>query len=185
MHVIRIGGAYAGRDGGDPSRRTYREGMTIDSSTSSQEQISVGLIAADGGELLLQHRDDKPGLPGPGLWGFFGGHREPGERPRRAFLREMGEELGWQPRHFEHYLRRDAPALPGASAGAAALISRVYAAHLEVPLAALTLGEGQGLGLFGADALPAAIVPGIASTIKELVKGTRQRNSSAPTRTSG
>ena len=28
------------------------------------EQIAVGLIVADGGRLLLQHRDDTPGLPG-------------------------------------------------------------------------------------------------------------------------
>ena len=33
----------------------------------------------------------------PGLWNFFGGHLEPGESPRVAVLRELGEETGLSP----------------------------------------------------------------------------------------
>ena len=90
--------------------------------------IAVGLIVAEDGRLLLQHRDDKPGLPGAGLWGFFGGHLEPGETPSRAFLREMREELGWRPRHFEHYLTRELRPLRRQGDGAAPDVARVRGA---------------------------------------------------------
>ena len=43
-----------------------------------KRHVAVGLIVADDGRVLLQLRDDKPGLPGAGQWGFFGGHLEPG-----------------------------------------------------------------------------------------------------------
>ncbi|MDP9239014.1 MAG: NUDIX domain-containing protein [Chloroflexota bacterium] len=136
----------------------------------AREEIAVGLIVADDGRVLLQHRDDTPGLPGVGLWGFFGGHMEPGERPAAAFLREMQEELGWQPRHFEHYLTREAPPLPGVPADLHEHRSHVFAAHLDVALDALTLGEGQGFALLPPDALPAAIVPGLAPIIQKFAK---------------
>jgi len=131
-------------------------------------EVAVGLIVADDGRVLLQHRDDKPGVSGAGLWGFFGGHVEPGERTSQAFLREMREELGWQPRHFEHYLTDDAPPLPGAKGYGLHITSHVFAAHLQVPLDALTLGEGQAMALFAPDApeaLPAALVPGLGEII--------------------
>jgi 8-oxo-dGTP diphosphatase len=155
--------------------------MTIDSPISSEQEIAVGLIVAEDGRLLLQHRDDTPGLPGAGLWGFFGGHLEPGELPSAAFLREMQEELGWQPRHFEHYLTKEVEPLPTREAQPRQIVSRdrgeqhlhrshVFAAHLEVALDALKLGEGQGLGLFSAEALPAAIVPGILTVIGEFAR---------------
>jgi 8-oxo-dGTP diphosphatase len=133
-----------------------------------QEEVAVGLIVADDGRVLLQHRDDKPGVSGAGLWGFFGGHVEHGERTSQAFLREMREELGWQPRHFEHYLTDDAPPLPGAKGYGAHVTSHVFAAHLQVPLDALMLGEGQAMALFAPnapDTLPAALVPGLGAII--------------------
>ena len=108
----------------------------------------MGLIVADDGRVLLQHRDDRPDVSGAGLWGFFGGRVERGERTSQAFLREMREELSWQPRHFEHYLTDDAPPLPGAKGYGAHVTSHVFAAHLQVPLGALTLGEGQAMALF-------------------------------------
>jgi 8-oxo-dGTP pyrophosphatase MutT (NUDIX family) len=49
------------------------------------------LIRADGA-LLLQRRDDKPGITNPGLITAFGGHIEPGETPLEAAHREINEE---------------------------------------------------------------------------------------------
>jgi 8-oxo-dGTP diphosphatase len=133
--------------------------------SAPRRQIAIGLIVADDGRLLLQHRDDKPGLTGAGKWGFFGGHVEPGERAADAFLREMSEELGWRPRHFERYdtieVDRDGWHVT----------SHAFAAHLDVPVDALTLGEGQAMALYPPDALPAetaasvppVIVPFVAS----------------------
>ena len=113
-------------------------------------EIAVGLIVAEDGRLLLQHRDDRPDVNGAGLWGLFGGHLEPGESYSAAFLRELSEELGWRPRHFEHYLTRDTEYTAGERGynRAAAFTSHLFAAHLDLPVEGLTLGEGQALALF-------------------------------------
>jgi 8-oxo-dGTP diphosphatase len=132
------------------------------------EEVAVGLLVADDGRLLLQHRDAAPGVSGAGLWGFFGGHIEAGETPASAFLREINEELGWRPRQFEPYLRRQVPGLRRAEdrGYGADVVSHVFSAHLDVGLDALTLGEGQGMALYAPDALPDAIVPGLVPTIE-------------------
>lgn len=39
-------------------------------------------------------RDRKPGITDPGRWGFIGGQREKGERPRATAVREIKEETG-------------------------------------------------------------------------------------------
>lgn len=140
------------------------------SSHDAEGAIAVGLIVSDDGRLLLQHRDDTPGLPGAGLWGFFGGHIERDEQMSAAFLREMREELGWQPSHFEHYLSHDAEPLPGGGAAGHTHRSHMFAAHLDVPLDELTLGEGQALALFAPDALPAAIVPRIPPIVEAFAR---------------
>ena len=137
-----------------------------------REEVAVGLIVADDGRLLLQHRDDNPAIGGAGLWGLFGGHLDPGEAVTAAFLREMDEELGWRPRHFEHYLSRDITHQAGERgyADGAALTSHVFAAHLDVPIDRLTLGEGQAMAPYAPDALPDAIVPGLDGIIAEFVR---------------
>jgi 8-oxo-dGTP diphosphatase len=112
--------------------------------------------------VLLQHRDDKPGLPGSGMWGLFGGHVEH-ERPEEAFLREMEEELGWRPRHFEPYVIRDV------EREGWRVRSHVFAAHLDVPIDALVRGEGQGMALFEPSALHRDTLPSIRDLIEEFV----------------
>jgi 8-oxo-dGTP pyrophosphatase MutT (NUDIX family) len=138
--------------------------------SDTRPQVAVGLIVASDGRLLLQHRDDRPEVSGAGLWGFFGGHLDPGEPPAAAFLREMREELGWRPTHFEHYLTTDAPPLPHDKDYGLDVVSHVFAAHLDVPLDALTLGEGQALALFDPGDLPAALVPSLAPVIEEFAR---------------
>lgn len=124
--------------------------------------VAVGLIVDSEGRLLLQHRDDKPGIPAAGLWGLFGGHVERGESPAEAFLREMDEELTWRPRQLEHYSTREVD-----SDGWHAT-SHVFAAHLDVPFESLTQREGQGMALFDPAALPDDnLTPGIAPLIRE------------------
>jgi 8-oxo-dGTP diphosphatase len=118
-----------------------------------KREVAVGLIVADDGRVLLQLRDNKPGLAGAGMWGFFGGHLEPSERPAEAFLRELDEELGWRPKHFEHYLTTTV------DRGGWHVVSHVFAAHLDVPVDELTLGEGQAMQLFDPSALPDEMMP--------------------------
>ncbi len=135
------------------------------SAARHHHDVAVGLIVADDGRLLLQLRDDKPGIPAPGAWGLFGGHVEPGERIADAFLREMQEELGWRPAHLEAYVQREIRPLEAGKDEDWHITSHVFAAHLDVPLSALTLGEGQAMQLFAAASLPAPLTPGIDAVI--------------------
>lgn len=50
------------------------------------------LLSNSEGHLLMQHRDDKPGISNPGDLTAFGGHIEPGETPVEAAKRETEEE---------------------------------------------------------------------------------------------
>lgn len=145
----------------------------IEPQPTRRVEIAVGLIVADDGRLLLQHRDANPDITGADLWGCFGGHLEPGESAPAAFLREMHEELGWRPRHFEHCLTRETREVDrrdGDKGYGWHLTSHVFAAHLDAPLDRLTLGEGQAMALYAPDALPAAIVPGLAGVIEEFAR---------------
>lgn len=60
-------------------------------STETRYAVCV-LQRPDGAILLLKRAPDRPF--GAGLWGFIGGHIEPGESPRDCALRELAEEIG-------------------------------------------------------------------------------------------
>lgn len=134
------------------------------SAGTPRRAIAVGLLVAADGRILLQLRDDDPSIINPGRWGFFGGHVEAGETPEQAFLREMREELGWRPRHFEPYATREV------DRDGWHVTSHVFAAHLDADSGALTLGEGQAMALFAPDALPANATPGARDVIAEFAR---------------
>ncbi|MEQ1953468.1 NUDIX hydrolase [Mesorhizobium sp. CN2-181] len=46
------------------------------------------------GELLVYKRDEKPGIPFPGMWDLPGGGREGNETPAECAIREAFEEFG-------------------------------------------------------------------------------------------
>lgn len=57
-------------------------------------RYTVGvLLCNERGEILLQLRDDKPGLLYPNMWTLFGGAVEPDEDRDAAMARELSEEL--------------------------------------------------------------------------------------------
>jgi 8-oxo-dGTP diphosphatase len=72
-------------------------------------EVAAAIIerrAADGTvEFLLGQR--APGTFYPGYWEFPGGKVEPGETPRDALLRELGEELGIAVLRADPWLRRE------------------------------------------------------------------------------
>ena len=100
--------------------------------------MAVALPYNPRGEVLLQHRDDRPDIAHPNLWSLFGGHKEADEEPSAALVRELEEEIGFVPVTFELWtIVRE----PGA-------VFYVYLAPIEEPLETLELNEGQDFGFF-------------------------------------
>jgi 8-oxo-dGTP diphosphatase len=96
--------------------------------------------------LLIYLRDDKPDIPFPNHWDFFGGHLEDGETPEQALVREVREELGVELRDwnfFRTYTCTEGDAYPN--------IKHIFWAKLDRPLSELTLYEGQRLGAIARD----------------------------------
>lgn len=64
--------------------------------------VSAVLILREDGAALLQHRDDKPGLPHAGKWTIPGGHCDPGETLEECAVREVLEETGYRCKTLYH-----------------------------------------------------------------------------------
>lgn len=62
--------------------------------SASVSVASVFLLREDGA-VLLQHRDDKPGLPHANMWVTPGGHTERGESSEACARREFLEETSY------------------------------------------------------------------------------------------
>jgi 8-oxo-dGTP diphosphatase len=97
------------------------------------------------GEILLQLRDDKPTIPYPNHWTFFGGAVEAGETPDRAIARELREELDLELplTYWKHYVC-PARSIPGE----VETITTLYSGLFEGDLSVLTLHEGQAMRFF-------------------------------------
>ena len=104
------------------------------------KQIAQVLLFDRDRKLLIYLRDDKPGIPFPNHWDFFGGHVEEEETPERAMVREVKEELGielseWQ--FFSRYECSQGDAYPN--------VKYIYRAYIDKRPAELILAEGQRL----------------------------------------
>jgi 8-oxo-dGTP diphosphatase len=60
------------------------------------KQVVGALLYNSSGEVLLQHRDDKPTIAHPGLWSLFGGAADEGESIEEAVVRKVWEELEYR-----------------------------------------------------------------------------------------
>lgn len=101
-------------------------------------KIAVAVLMCDG-KYLLQLRGQNPGIADPGLFGFFGGHVEPGESSLEAVKREVFEETG--------FVLLD-PELVGSM-----IDHDVYFADVTGQWANFRQGEGIGKGLFSREEL--------------------------------
>ena len=104
------------------------------------KQIAQVLLFDRDGKLLIYLRDDKPDIPFPNHWDFFGGHVEEEETPEGAMVREVKEELGielseWQ--FFSRYECTQGDVYPN--------IKYIYRAQIDKRPAELVLSEGQSL----------------------------------------
>jgi 8-oxo-dGTP diphosphatase len=73
-------------------------------STSKYREFACAILIDTLGRLLLQRRDDIPGILFPGRIGIFGGHREDNETFLQCVVREIHEEITYYvpPERFTH-----------------------------------------------------------------------------------
>ncbi|GAB2723944.1 NUDIX domain-containing protein [Kitasatospora kifunensis] len=109
-------------------------------------------ITTPSNEILLQLRDDDPGISWPGFWHIPGGHREPGETPYETAVRELREETGLD---VEGLLPFDPVPFEGQDHARHPLFHAV----VDVDPAGLVLGEGQDLRLVPLADVPSMKVP--------------------------
>ncbi len=107
-----------------------------------QHVVSALLVNAEG-QLLLQQRDDRPGLAYAGWWTLFGGAVEDGEEPDDAIKRELWEEL----RLAVELSRWKTVVCPVRSTRDRLTHNHVYYGWLARPVDSLTLYEGQAMAL--------------------------------------
>jgi 8-oxo-dGTP diphosphatase len=104
------------------------------------KQIAQVLLFDRDRKLLIYLRDDKPDIPFPNHWDFFGGHVEEDETPEHALLREVKEELGFDLLKWEFVCRYDC-----AEGDVYPNIKYIYRAQIDKRPAELVLAEGQRL----------------------------------------
>ena len=78
-------------------------------SALKHREIACAILIDTFGRLLLQRRDDIPGILCPGRIGLFGGHREGNETFLQCVVREIHEEISYYvaPERFIHLTRHE------------------------------------------------------------------------------
>ncbi len=71
------------------------------------DRVGAVLVLRWDGAALLQHRDDKPGLPNAGMWVPPGGHAEMGESMLDCARRELREETEYDAPDLQFLLSFD------------------------------------------------------------------------------
>ncbi|MEL7034581.1 MAG: NUDIX hydrolase [Cyanobacteria bacterium J06592_8] len=104
--------------------------------TNSIIHVSLAILYREG-KLLMQLRDDIPGIVYPGVWGLFGGHVEPGETPEVAVKREVTEEINYEISEVSAFGE-----YPDTR-----VVRHVFYSPLTVDLSQLVLKEGWDFGL--------------------------------------
>jgi len=110
---------------------------------------SAAIIITDGGEYLLQHRDDVDNIFYPNYWGLFGGAVEGNETPLECLYRELGEELALSDCEATYFMKIELEFI-----GRGFFFRNFYSITIpKAQIADLILGEGNEMYCFGPDEL--------------------------------
>jgi 8-oxo-dGTP pyrophosphatase MutT (NUDIX family) len=101
----------------------------------------MALLTAPRGDVLLNLRDDQPGVVHPGHWAIIGGGVEPGEGLDEALRREVAEEIG-----YELDVAREFCRIVDWEGNRHLVI--VYVATIDATIDELHLGEGKEIRFF-------------------------------------
>jgi 8-oxo-dGTP diphosphatase len=116
----------------------------------------IALIHED--RLIAYKRDDKPGIPFPGLWDLPGGGREGDESPIECALRELEEEFSIRIEPKRIYWSREYPGLKPEGSVTYLFVATVTKAEID----AIRFGqEGERWAMMRIDAFierPDAVV---------------------------
>jgi 8-oxo-dGTP pyrophosphatase MutT (NUDIX family) len=124
---------------------------------------TVGAILVnERGEVLLQQRDEKPGLLYPGYWTFFGGAVEDGETIEAAIRRELWEELELE-LPLDYWVEYVCPVRT--IEGEVVVRNNLFIGAMTQPLDALRLHEGQAMAYFDREAAAALTLAYDQSTV--------------------
>lgn len=102
---------------------------------------AVVILPCQNDRVLMQLRDDKPGIVYPGRWGFFGGGIEVGEDPIESAKRELHEEIGYTTKEM-FILSIDRISAPHD------IILYSFYCPLMIRISQISLREGFDFGLF-------------------------------------
>ena len=95
-------------------------------------------------KLLMQLRDNKPGLFNANMWDFAGGGREGDETPQECAIREVREEFEIELNPEDFVWKKDYPAQKDPNQRAIFMVAEVSREDIEN----IRLNEGQEWKLF-------------------------------------
>lgn len=98
-------------------------------------EVAIAILYRDD-RVFLQLRDDNPEIVYPGVWGFFGGHIEPGETSEMALIRELKEEIGFTPTQTTYFCQQESERAR----------RHIFSVPFTAALDSLSLNEGQDWG---------------------------------------
>jgi len=132
-------------------------------------EFASAILVDTCGRLLLQLRDDVPGILYPGFVGLFGGHREGDETFLECVCREVHEETSFRvaPDRFEHM-----GSYSGSDPGGRRVLGEFFITR-EIPVDALRITEGSLL-IAQLDQLPELaprLVPSALSAVRIFASG--------------
>jgi 8-oxo-dGTP diphosphatase len=115
-------------------------------------EIASAVLIGTCGRVLLQQRDNIPGIRYPGMVALFGGHREAGETFLECVTREVREEIGFPvpAARFEPLIRYTATYSDGGGLAGEFFVVR------DIPVDDIVVREGSLLAV-QRDELPALL----------------------------